>query len=28
MVLENVGLSEYEAQEAEKAFYKNDRHAM
>ena len=27
-VLENVGLSEYEAHEAEKAFYKHDRHAM
>jgi len=26
--LENVGLSEYEAHEAEKAFYKHDRHAM
>lgn len=27
-VLENVGLTEYEAHEAEKAFYKHDRHAM
>ena len=27
-VLENVGLSEYEAHEAENAFYKHDRHAM
>jgi CPA2 family monovalent cation:H+ antiporter-2 len=27
-VLENVGLSEYEAHEAEKAFYKHNRHAM
>ena len=26
--MENVGLSEYEAHEAEKAFYKHDRHAM
>jgi len=26
--LENVGLSEYEAHEAEKACYKHDRHAM
>ncbi|WP_138466798.1 cation:proton antiporter [Poseidonocella sp. HB161398] len=27
-VLENMGLSEYEAAEAERAFYKHDRHAM
>lgn len=27
-VLENVGLTEYQAHEAEKAFYKHDRHAM
>ena len=26
--MENVGLSEYAAHEAEKAFYKNDRHAI
>lgn len=27
-VLENMGLTEYEASEAERAFYKHDRHAM
>ena len=27
-VLENIGLSEHEAHDAEKAFYKHDRHAM